>query len=324
MYHDLLSEVLRKLRLRGAVYFDMECGGDFVVEAPSSPHAGMQMEYRAVLCGQCWCSLPNGERVLLEVGDVIFFPHGHAPVLASEAGAPQPPGAGSDALPGPPPRVLCGVLYCDAQPFNPLAGTLPEVLHMHGRESGNWITCFLVQAMDAARAGQPGASALLERMGELMFLDALCRHMASQGGEQRGWLAGLQDRQVGRVLALIHEDPGHAWTGEELGARVGLSRSVLYERFAAIVGQTPTQYLINWRMQVAAGLLRASTATIAAIACEVGYESEASFSRAFRRVVGESPAAWRRALTSAGNGAGSSGSQAASPPAREDGDQQSH
>lgn len=313
--------MLRKLRLRGAVYFDMECGGDFVVEAPASPHAGMKMEYRAVLRGQCWCSLPGGDRVLLEAGDVIFFPHGHAPILASQADVPPSPDRGSHALSGAPPRVLCGVLYCDAQPFNPLAATLPEVLRVHGRESGNWIACFLVQAMDAARTGRPGASALLERMGELMFLDALCRHMASQGGGQRGWLAGLHDRQVGRVLALIHEDPGHGWTGEELGARVGLSRSVLYERFAAIVGQTPTQYLINWRMQVAAGLLRTSMATIAAIACEVGYESEASFSRAFRRVVGESPAAWRRAITSAGNGAGSSGSLAASPLAREDGDQ---
>lgn len=316
MHSDLLSEVLRKLRLRGAVYCDMECDGDFVVEAPSSPHAGMHIEYRTVLRGQCWCSVPGGDWVLLELGDVIFFPHGHVPVLASQAGML----AGSPAFIGPPPRVLCGVLYCDAQPFNPLAATLPEVLRVRGRESGNWIAGFLAQAVDAASAGRPGISALLERMGELMFLEALCRHTASQGGEQRGWLAGLQDRQVGRVLALIHEDPGHAWTGEELGARVGLSRSVLYERFATIVGQTPARYLINWRMQVAAGMLRSSTATVAAIACEVGYESEASFSRAFRRVVGESPAAWRRALTSAGSDAGSSGSQAASPLAREDGD----
>ena len=314
-----MSDVLRRLRLRGAVYFDMECDGEFVIEAPFPSRAGWQMEYRAVLRGQCWCSVPGGDWVLLEVGDVIFFPRGHAPVLASQAGTP-PPDSGSHAPSGPQPRVLCGVLCCDVQPFNSLAAALPEVLRVHGRESGNWLGCSLLQAVDAARAGQPGASALLERMSELMFLDALCRHTSSHGGEQRGTLAGLHDRQVGRVLALIHEDPGHAWTGGELGARVGLSRSVLYERFALIVGQTPAQYLINWRMQVAAGLLRSSAATIAAVACEVGYESEASFSRAFRRVMGESPAAWRRSLTSAGNGADSSGSRAAFPPAREDGD----
>ena len=311
--------MLRKLRLRGAVYFDMECDGDFVIETPSSSHAGLQMEYRAVLRGQCWCSVPGEDWVLLETGDVIFFPHGHAPVLASQAGMP-PPDTGGNALSRPQPRVLCGVLCCDAQPFDPLAATLPAVLRVRGRESGNWLAFSLVQAVDAARAGQPGASALLERMSELMFLDALCRHTASHGGEQRGKLAGLHDRQVGRVLALIHENPGHAWTGGELGARVGLSRSVLYERFAMIVGQTPAQYLINWRMQVAAGMLRSSAATIAAVACEVGYQSEASFSRAFRRVMGESPAAWRRALTSGENGADSSGLQAASLPGREDGD----
>jgi len=321
---DLLSDVLRKLRLRGTAYLDLECSGDFVTEAPASPGimpgADHLMDYHAVLRGQCWCSIPDGTWLLLEAGDVIIFPHGHAHVLASQAGQQPvrdtcscalPPGA---TLPHPArlqgtrmdcaaqeqgqaqgaSRVLCGFLGCDAQPFNPLLAALPDVLHVRGRASGNWMACFLVQAIDAARARQPGAPAVLERMSELMFLDALCRHAASDDGGSGGWLAALRDRQVGRALALIHEDPSHSWTGEELGARVGLSRSVLYERFGQIVGQTPAQYLISWRMQLASGMLRSSTATVAAIAFEVGYESEASFSRAFRRVVGEAPAAWRR------------------------------
>lgn len=335
---DLLSGVLRKLRLRGAVCSDMECSGDFAAETPAPAGAALRadhvMGFHAVLRGQCWCGTAGGKWVLLEAGDFVIFPRGHACMLASREGggflpdggyrpppdAPLPHRTRLDgthmrcANPGDMPgtvRVLSGVLGCDAQPFNPLLATLPDMLRVRGAESGNWIACFLVQAIDAVRARQPGAPAMLERMSELMFLDALCRHTALQGGERRGWLAGLQDRQIGRVLALIHEDPAHGWTGEELGARVGLSRSVLYERFAALIGQTPAQYLINWRMQVAAGRLRSSTATVAAIACEVGYESEASFSRAFRRIVGRPPAAWRRAHarapTSGGSGAGSSG-----------------
>ncbi|MGB9991021.1 AraC family transcriptional regulator [Massilia sp. SM-13] len=314
MSPDLLSGVLRKLRLRGAVCSDMECGGDFATEAPAPAGAVLQadhvMGFHAVLRGRCWCSTPGGEWVLLEAGDFIIFPHGHACMLASSEGATHARRANAGDTPATV-RVLSGVLGCDAQPFNPLLATLPEMLSVRGAESGNWIACLLVQAIDALRARQPGAPAMLERMTELMFLDALCRHTALQGEERHGWLAGLQDRQIGRVLALIHEDPGHGWTGEELGARVGLSRSVLYERFAALIGQTPAQYLINWRMQVAAGRLRSSSATVAAIACEVGYESEASFSRAFRRIVGAPPAAWRRAharaATSGGSGAGSSG-----------------
>jgi AraC-like DNA-binding protein len=326
MYPDMLSDVLSKLRLRGAVCFDMECSGDFAVAAPPLadaarhivPGADHVIEYLAVLRGECWCSIPGGEWVLLQAGEVLIFPHGHAHIVASHAGMRHEAGGDSptvqagatlphsvrlqdsrmrSAEPGEAPgaaRVLCGFLACDGKPFNPLITALPDVLRARRNDSGNWIGGFLVLALDAARARLPGAQAMLERASEMMFLDALCRHTASQDSASCTWLAGLHDRQVGRALALIHEDPGHGWTGELLGARVGLSRSVLYERFGMLVGQTPNQYLINWRMQVAAGRLRTSTATVAAIAFEVGYESEASFSRAFRRVVGESPAAWRR------------------------------
>ena len=135
---------------------------------------------------------------------------------------------------------------------------------------------------------------MLERMSEMMFVDAVRRYVEMLPEDSRGWLAGLRDRFVGRALALMHDDPATEWTVEELGDRIGLSRSALHERFVEMIGLPPMQYLLNWRMQVAATLLRNTNATVSSIAMEVGYASEAAFSRAFKRLAGQPPATWRR------------------------------
>jgi len=135
---------------------------------------------------------------------------------------------------------------------------------------------------------------MLERMSEMMFIDAVRRYIEALPEASRGWLAGLRDRLVGRVLALMHDAPAFPWTVDELGRRVGLSRSALHERFAELIGQTPIQYLANWRIQVGAALLRNTNSTVAVVAQEVGYESEATFTKAFKRLTGNSPALWRR------------------------------
>jgi AraC-like DNA-binding protein len=140
---------------------------------------------------------------------------------------------------------------------------------------------------------------LLERMSGMMFVDAVRRHIERMPEQSSGWLAGLRDRFVGRALALLHEKPTHPWTNDELGQAVGLSRSALHERFSQFVGQAPIQYLTNWRMQLASRLLRESQMTVAAVALEVGYDSEAAFARAFKRLVGAPPAAWRRSQAAA-------------------------
>jgi transcriptional regulator GlxA family with amidase domain len=141
---------------------------------------------------------------------------------------------------------------------------------------------------------RPGGEAVLERMSEMLFVEVLRRYADLLPPEQTGWLAGIRDPAVGRALALLHERPAEAWTLERLGEEAGLSRSSLHERFAHLTGQPPMQYLTRWRMQVAAGLLRDTTAKVVEIALRVGYESEAAFSRAFRREVGVAPGAWRR------------------------------
>jgi len=189
---------------------------------------------------------------------------------------------------------VCGFLGCDVRPFNPLIATLPRLLHLKRNGTQDWIAQFTVHAVEESRTKRPGGEAMLERMSEMMFVDAVRRYVDTLPEETRGWLAGLRDRFVGRALALIHDAPATPWTVDELGRRVGLSRSALHERFSEMVGQPPMQYLANWRMQVAAGLLRNSNRTVAVIAQEVGYDSEAAFARAFKRLVGKPPAAWRR------------------------------
>jgi len=135
-------------------------------------------------------------------------------------------------------------------------------------------------------------------MSEMMFIDAVRRYIEALPEASRGWLAGLRDRFVGRALALMHDAPAVAWTVDELGRRVGLSRSALHERFAELIGQSPIQYLANWRIQVGAALLRNTSSTVAMVAQEVGYESEATFTKAFKRLTGNSPALWRRRIGS--------------------------
>ena len=142
-----------------------------------------------------------------------------------------------------------------------------------------------------ARAGRDN---ILSRMSELMFVEAIRRHIETLAPAQTGWLAGLQDVVAGQALGALHGEPATAWTVESLARAVGVSRSVLADRFAVMVGQPPMQYLALWRMQLASRRLLEGE-SVAEVAGAVGYESEAAFSRAFKKLVGEAPAAWRRA-----------------------------
>jgi transcriptional regulator GlxA family with amidase domain len=142
---------------------------------------------------------------------------------------------------------------------------------------------------------RPGGDAVLERLSEMMFVDAARRYLDSLPENSVGWLAGLRERFVGKALALMHERPEREWSVDDLAREVGLSRSALHERFVQYLGQAPMQYLASWRIQLGARLLRESSRVVADIALDVGYDSEAAFARAFKRMVGMPPAAWRRA-----------------------------
>jgi AraC-like DNA-binding protein len=325
MAADTLSDVLRSVRLRGAVFYCVSYGDEWAVGAPSSkeiadvvvPGAEHVMEYHVITKGNGWAAIAGEPPVRLAAGDVVMFPHGDAHVLSSAPGlepartdpqwfrdtrdVPKPMPMAIKSLTemsvGPtdlPINLACGFLGLDLRPFNPLIASLPRILHVPAAGDGAWISQVMLQAVEASQSKRPGGDAVLDRISEMMFIDAVRRYVERLPETSAGWLAGLRDRHVGKALALIHENPAHAWTVEELADRIALSRSAFYERFTALVGQPPMQYLANWRMQAAANLLRQSGASIASIALEVGYESEAAFARAFKRLVGSPPAAWRR------------------------------
>jgi AraC-like DNA-binding protein len=330
MSGDTLSDLLRAVRLHGAVFYYLDGAPPWVAEAPQAreiipaimPGAEHMIEFHGIVKGSCWGAIAGESPIRLEAGDVILFPQGDAHVMSSAPGmraptvdtkiffSPRPPqlpyalsmqeaevttarldGGGRDRT-----TVVCGFLGLDARPFNPLLAALPRVLRVPGSALGadSWVTTFLRAVVVESNARRPGGEAVLERMSEMLFVEVLRRYVDSLPPEQTGWLAGMRDPAVGRALSILHERPAEAWTLERLGEEAGLSRSSLHERFVHFIGQPPMQYLTQWRMQLASGLLRDTNAKLVEVAIEVGYESEAAFSRAFKRVAGLSPGAWRK------------------------------
>ena len=193
-------------------------------------------------------------------------------------------------------KVVCGFLACDAQPFNPLLENLPPVIKAGDPQDSDagWLGQFIRFAMMESADKRAGGESVLAKLSELMFIEVVRRYLEALPAEQAGWLAGLRDPFVGKALSLMHGGPAQNWTIEKLAKEVGLSRSVLAERFTHLVGIPPMQYLAKWRMQIASGLLSDGSANVATVAAEIGYASEAAFSRAFKKMVGMSPSAWRR------------------------------
>jgi len=319
MSPDPIADVLASVRLSGAVFFTVECTAPWVAEAPPSsaiaarvmPGADHVLEFHAVTRGRCLGGILGEPPRPLEAGDVICFPHGDPHVLSSEPGlraAPEdlarydrPPGA---RLPfsvkhgaGPAEvHLVCGFLGCSTRPFNPLLASLPRLLVASDRagSAGGRLARFMEVAEAEAQGQRPGREAVLARLSELMFVEVVRGHLEALPRDRNGWLAGLRDPHVGKALAAIHGSPGHPWTLDGLGREAGLSRSALAERFSALVGEPAIQYLARWRMQVAAELLASTQDGVAGIGGQVGYASEAAFSRAFKKLVGVSPAAWRQ------------------------------
>lgn len=320
---DVLSDVLRTVRLTGAVFFPMEASSPWSDEVPAAPAfapailPGAQhvVSYHIVTRGACWAGLRGGCAVRLEAGDVLIIPHGDPYVISSDPDEPSKmseddvieffrqmaagsgpalvvEGGGGAEHTG----LVCGFLGCDTRPFNPVLAALPRLVHLRPppRDAPSDRLGHLIEfAMAESREQRSGAQCVLLRLSELLFIEVIRRCVDAVPADS-GWLAGLRDPVVGRALMHLHHRPAAAWTLETLAHDVGISRSTLAERFTQVVGRPPMQYLAHWRMQLASRLLSESTAKVAAIAFDVGYESEAAFSRAFKKVVGVSPAAWRR------------------------------
>jgi AraC-like DNA-binding protein len=311
---DALSDVLRAVRLTGAFFFDVHACAPWVAETPLGksvvdamfPGSDHLISYHLIMEGTCWATIEGEEPIKLSAGDIIVLPQGDTHVLATEIGMRNSPEMSmyrrpdSGLLPskisvgtanGEPTHFVCGFLGCDSRPYNPLLTALPRVIHIRDVASGALGAYF--RAALAESRGRMGGECMLGRISELMFVDVVRRYLESLPPDRNSWLGGLRDPYIGRALTALHERPARDWTLEVLAQEAALSRSAFAERFTQFVGQPPMQYLANWRMQLATNYLRSGTESVAAVANRVGYDSEAAFSRAFKKALGTPPSEWR-------------------------------
>lgn len=322
---DVLSDVLRSVRLTGSMLFLVDASAPWMSWAPETeafrkvvlPASQHMISYHVVTQGGCWAGLCDGSPERFEAGDVLVIPHGDAYYLCDPPGAERAYGRNkavdffrqmaAGEMPttivegggGPcTTRLICGFLGCDVRPLNPVLSALPRVVHVRAAmRPGDRMHHLIEFALAELAERRAGSRSVLLRLAELMFVEVARRHIDTIPSAQTGWLAGLRDPVVGRALALLHGAPAQAWTLPALASRAGTSRSVLAERFVEVVGQPPMQYLAQWRMQLATRILVEPGVKILAVAEAIGYDSEAAFSRAFKKSMGVSPAEWRRRQT---------------------------
>ena len=321
---DALSEVLSAVRLTGAVFLDLELRAQWsILTAPIRkiadvlmPDADHMIPFHLVTEGKCYARLADGKDVVeLGAGDLILFPRGDRHVLAAASGAAlrlkpvDMSGENLDELlkrgevaalkeggAGEATRIVCGFLACDRRLAEPIIASLPRMLKVSLRNRGTaaWVQSSIRYSVAESASSRPGSAVVLARLSEVLFAEAVRHYMDELPEGKSGWLAGLRDRYVGRALALLHEQPAHPWTVEGLAQKVGLSRSALGQRFHALIGAPPMQYLTRWRTSLAARQLRESDVSVIRVATDVGYESEAAFNRAFKREFGLPPGTWRK------------------------------
>ena len=314
---DVLSEVLKAVKLDGALFYNAEFSAPWCFRAPASrtvapylsPDSRHVIIYHLLSEGRGYAQVEGDSRLLhLTAGDIVIFPHGDPHIMGN--GPPVKPvdyeqelqrilsqglkvsrmGGGGEIT-----KFICGYMVCEPQLSRVFLGGLPPILRVSIRNdaSGQWLEHSIRYSVDNADASGAGGEAVLAKLSEVLFIEALRRYIALLPREQTGWLAGVRDPEVGKALALLHRQPSHPWTIAALAIEVGISRSVLAERFRRYLSETPMAYLTRWRLQLGAQMLTSTSSGVAQIAGEVGYESEASFNRAFKREFSLPPARFR-------------------------------
>ena len=282
------------------------------ISRPTSKHV---IIFHLLTEGRGYARVEGDDRpVPLTAGDIVVFPHGDAHIMGN--GSPVAPMDNASELKrvlsegltvsrcgggGALTKFICGYMTCEPQLSRVFLGGLPPILKVNIRNdaSGQWLEQSIRYSVDNADASRPGGEAVLAKLSEVLFVETLRRYIALLPPEQTGWLAGVRDPEVGKALALLHRKPAHPWTIAALANEVGISRSVLAERFRRYLSETPIAYLTRWRLQLGAQLLTSTSNSVAQIAAEVGYESEPSFNRAFKREFGLPPARFRSQSKSA-------------------------
>jgi AraC-like DNA-binding protein len=318
---DVLADMLRSLRLTGSVFLDARFSTPFGVLSPrqwdaSTPMAHLRhiSVFHLIAAGECTIEIATGERRTVSAGDILLLPFadqhkfwsGDAVEMARAqtlfADGPikgvwtiDHGGGGKQT------RMVCGFIESSEFLFAPVFRSLPALLvdRTGDDKVGAIITSTVGQILALADTATPGTELMLGRLMELLFVEVLRRYAENLPAGTKGWFAAIGDPIVSRALQSVHGDPSRRWSVDDLAREAGASRTVLAERFNALLGQAPIEYVTGWRMQLAAERIRNSSDSLAAIAADIGYESEAAFNRAFKRVTGVTPGRFRDGATAA-------------------------
>jgi AraC-like DNA-binding protein len=306
---DLLGEALHFLRMTGTFYCRSELTAPWALALPAVKGT---LAFHLPTSGQCWLEVDGAAPVLLRPGDLALVPHGEGHRLMSEPGTPAPRldqlkhekvsdryailrhGGG-----GAPTSLVCGAVRFDHPAAHHLIALLPRLIHVDAAAPRmepmmEWMQSTLRLMAVEAQERRPGGETVITRLADILVIQAIRTWMQRDPAAQTGWLGALKDRQIGRAITLIHRDPARPWTLASLASEVAMSRSAFAERFTELVGEPAMHYLARWRMHVALTWLREEDAGVAELATRLGYQSEAAFSRAFKRYTGISPGAARR------------------------------
>jgi AraC-like DNA-binding protein len=313
---DALSELLRTVKLSGALFYNSSCTAPWCLQAPQSraflPYIRAQashvIEFHHITAGSAYVRVGE-EMTPLSAGDIVMMPHGDAHEMG--AGQGGKPIDGNDALPalwtgrvkfasfgggGAETGLVCGYLACDGALLKPVLAGLPRVVRVNIRSdvSGEWLDNLLRHAVAQAASHMPGSDVIVAHLAEVLFAEVLRRYLLTLPEGRSGWLAGAGDPAVGRALAALHARPTFNWTLDLLAQEAGISRSALTEKFTRFIGQAPMAYLHDWRLELGAEALRTTSRSVQRVAMDAGYESEAAFNRAFKRRFSLPPARYRR------------------------------
>src|SRR5262245_26717112 len=320
---DALSEILQSVKLDGAVFYKAEFTAPWGFRSPPTCEVAAFLRkgpkhvivYHLLTQGRARCEVEHStHRAELVAGDIVVFPHGDAHILSngslpcihdhgkhlkelfSQGIVLARYGGGGETT-----SFVCGYMECDRELSKIFLGGLPPVCKVNIRNdhAGQWLENSIKFSAAEAGANRAGSEAVLARLSEALFVETLRRYMAELPPQQTGWLAGARDPKVGAALAHMHRAPAHSWTIANLAQEVGVSRSVLAERFRQYLDEPPMTYLARWRLQLSAQMLTSTNYSVARISGEVGYESEPAFNRAFKREFGVPPARFRTQARSA-------------------------